>query len=129
MKTVFFLAICLGFAVMSAAQKAGKAAGFTYPETAVADTAKKSFVKRWKQGQVLYNLSCSKCHNKTVNGKSVIPDFSLPQLLDYEMRISYDAHGEQLTDRFVSDEEMQRIILFLQYKKKTGVPIRQASVL
>jgi hypothetical protein len=126
MKTVFFLAICLGFAVASTAQKAVE---FTYPETAVADTAKKNFVKRWKQGQTLYNLSCSKCHNKTVNGKSVIPDFSLPQLLDYEMRIAYESHGEQLTDRFVSDEEMQRIILFLQYKKKTGVPIRQASVL
>jgi cytochrome c5 len=129
MKTIFLLTVCLGFAVTSMAQKAQKTADYSYPDYATADTAKKSFVKRWKQGMTLYNTMCSKCHNKTVEGKAVIPDFSLPQLLDYEMRIAYVAHGDQLTDRFITDEEMTRIILYLQYKKKTGVPIRQASVL
>jgi cytochrome c553 len=99
---------------------------FDYPDD-IKDTAKKSFQKQFKQGHIIYITTCGNCHNKTVNGKSVIPDFSLPQLMDYEMRISPD-HGDNLSDRFISDEEMQRVITFLRYKKKTGVNVRPGPV-
>ena len=100
---------------------------FNYPEE-IADTAKKTFEKKIKQGHAIYITTCGSCHNKSVNGKTVIPDFSLPQLLDYEMRMSPE-HGDQLTDRFISDEEMERVILFLRYKKNSGVPVRPGPVL
>ncbi|MFM9911165.1 MAG: hypothetical protein ACKVOW_17630, partial [Chitinophagaceae bacterium] len=101
---------------------AQKKDAFDYPDD-IADTAKKTFVKQFKQGIALYKITCSKCHNKTVDGKQIIPDFSLPQLMDYEMRIAPE-HGEQLTDRFITDDELARIIIFLRYKKKTGVLVR-----
>lgn len=100
---------------------------FDYPDDIV-DTAKKSFEKKFKQGQVIYITTCGSCHNKTVNGKQIIPDFSLPQLLDYEMRMAPE-HGDKLTDRFISDQEMERVLIFLRYKKKSGVDVRPGPVL
>jgi cytochrome c553 len=100
---------------------------FDYPDD-IADTAKKNFEKKFRQGHSIYVMTCASCHNKTVNGKSVIPDFSLPQLMDYEMRMAPE-HGEQLTDRFITDEEMQRVIIFLRYKKRSGVLVRPGPVL
>jgi cytochrome c553 len=110
------------FCLLATSLRAQKKAEFTYPEDALADTAKKSFEKQFKQGKILYNLTCSKCHNMKVEGKDVIPDFSLPQLMDYEMRI-YPQHVEELPDAKLADYEMQKIIVFLRYKTRTGKTI------
>ena len=96
---------------------AQKKAAFTYPDD-IADSAKKSFVKQFNQGMILYKISCNRCHIKIVGGKEVIPDFSLPQLMDYEIRI-FPEHNEKLTDNKVSDEELAKIVLFLRYKEKS----------
>lgn len=96
--------------------------GYTFPDD-IKDSARKNFVEDFRKGYKTYLITCGPCHNKNVNGKELIPDFSLPQLLDYEMRM-YQEHGDNLTDRFVSDVEMQQIIIFLRYKKPSGVLVR-----
>jgi len=89
---------------------------FEYPDD-IADTAKKAFVKQFKQGRVLYDIACAKCHSTTVNKKELIPDFSLPQLMDYEIRI-WPQHQEKLADTQITDLELADIVLFLRYKKR-----------
>jgi len=116
-KVTVAVAIFIGCALTCEAQKSK--AEYTFPED-IADTARKTFVKNFNQGKVLYGLSCATCHNKKVDGKDVIPDFSLPQLLDYEMRM-YEQHEGKMDDRHVSDAELEKIIVFLRYKKKSGV--------
>lgn len=111
-----FFILMTGFFSLCSAQKKE---AFIYPDD-IADTAKKAFVKQFNQGQVLYNLTCGQCHNKKINGKEIIPDFALPQLMDYEMRM-YTQHEDKLDDEHVRDEEMAKIVLFLRYKKRTGV--------
>ncbi|MBC7849691.1 MAG: cytochrome c [Chitinophagaceae bacterium] len=127
----FFLVVLLltvAFSVSAQQPKSKKLPkiAFDYPDDIV-DTAKKTFEKQFNQGHAIYIATCGSCHNKAVNGKDVIPDFSLPQLMDYEMRMSQD-HGEQLTDRFISDEEMARVVIFLRYKKRSGVNVRPGAV-
>jgi hypothetical protein len=46
----------------------------------------------------------------------VIPDFSIPQLLDYEMRFTYQAHEEPLKETRVSVQDLDDIQVFLQFK-------------
>lgn len=92
---------------------------YTFPDD-IADTAKKDFVKQFYQGMTLYKISCGKCHNKLIDGKELIPNFSLPQLMDYEIRI-FPEHNGKLTDNKVTDDELPKIILFLRYKEKNKI--------
>lgn len=105
------------FCIKSAAQKKSE---FNYPEDSITEAGKKAFVKQFNQGKILYSITCSKCHNL----KNIIPDFSLPQLMDYEMRL-YPEHMERLNNIKVTDIEMQKIILFLRYKKKSGKTMKE----
>ncbi|MEO5563728.1 MAG: hypothetical protein ABIR18_09845 [Chitinophagaceae bacterium] len=101
----------------SAAQKKIE---FTYPEDALADSSKKAFVKDFNQGHALYLVTCAKCHNMSEGKKEIIPDFSLPQLMDYEMRL-YPQHADRIgDDTKMTDVELQKIIVFLRYKQKSG---------
>jgi mono/diheme cytochrome c family protein len=102
---------------------AQKNAEYVMPEDSTAESSKKEFIKQFKQGKILYNISCAQCHTVKEGGKEIIPDFSMPQLLDYEMRFYYPEHQERLTDTKITDEEMTKIILFLKHKKKSGRPI------
>jgi hypothetical protein len=111
--TVIFL---FAFCSVSTAQKKVE---FDYPEDSITDASKIAFVKQFNKGKILYSITCGKCHNM----KNIIPDFSLPQLMDYEMRM-YPVHMERLNDTKISDEEMQKVILFLRFKKKSGIPAR-----
>jgi hypothetical protein len=105
-------------------KKKQKTTLFDYPDNMVADTAKKRFVKEFNKGKILYNLNCAKCHNIMVDKKPVIPDFSLPQLMDYEIRIQYQAHEEDLKEINIAHDELDFIVLYLRYKKKSGMPYK-----
>jgi hypothetical protein len=111
-KTVFFFE--------SAAQKNAE---FDMPADSVAESSRQAFIKQFKQGKILYSITCAKCHNFKDGRKEIIPDFSMPQLMDYEMRFYYPEHQERLSDAKITDEEMNRIILFLRFKKRSGRPI------
>ena len=87
----------------------------------MSDSAKKEFVRNFDKGQIIYNIVCAKCHNKLVGGAEVVPDFSLPQLMDYEMRIQYPAHQERLTEANLSALELDYVVDYLRFKKKSGV--------
>lgn len=110
----------IAFVNESAAQKNAE---FDMPADSVAESSKQAFIKQFKQGKILYNITCARCHNFKEGRKEIVPDFSMPQLMDYEMRFYYPEHQERLTDTKITDEEMNRIILFLRFKKKTGRPI------
>lgn len=62
-------------------------------------------------------------------GKTIIPDFSAPQLLDYEMRIMYPEHGKPLHGSRVSKDELDDIQAFLLHRKPSGHPITPPPVL
>jgi mono/diheme cytochrome c family protein len=121
MRTLFFILLPIITCLWCTDCFGQKKQAFSYPDD-IADSAKKSFVKNFNQGKILYGISCAQCHNKKVNGADIIPDFSLPQLMDYEMRM-YEQHENKLDDRHVSDAELEKIILFLRYKKKSGITV------
>src|SRR5688572_24208539 len=83
---------------------AQKNAEFEMPEDSVAESSRQAFIKQFKQGKILYSIACAKCHNFKEGRKEIIPDFSMPQLMDYEMRFYYPEHQERLTDAKISDE-------------------------
>jgi hypothetical protein len=116
------------FMVMANDCLAQKKIEFDYPGEATSDTARKNFVKEFNKGHVLYKISCARCHTIKDNKLEIIPDFSLPQLMDYEMRL-YPEHEGQMDDTRVADTEMNKIILFLRYKKKSGRTVRPKSTL
>jgi mono/diheme cytochrome c family protein len=97
---------------------------FDYPLAATSDTAKQRFEKEFTKGKILYRTNCAKCHTVNENGKPTIPDFSLPQLMDYEMRFQYPEHEEDLKETNITHEEMEFVIQYLRYKKKSGMPYR-----
>ncbi len=94
---------------------------FDYPDD-ILEKDKPAFEKSIKKGKILYEINCERCHSPVVNGDTIVPDFSLPQLMDYEVRIQYPAHGEVMRETDVSVEELDVIVDFLRYKKRSGVP-------
>ena len=95
---------------------------YNYPDDIITDdTAKKKFVKQFNAGQILYKINCAKCHNTTVHGKEIIPDFTLEQLENYEIRIQNPKHEEDLRETNITLDELDEVILFLTYKKRNPV--------
>jgi hypothetical protein len=82
---------------------------------------KKEFITSCERGIIIYNTICANCHNKLVDGKQVVPDFSLPQLMDYEIRIQYPSHEDRLKENNLSAQELDDVVNYLRYKKKSGV--------
>jgi hypothetical protein len=92
---------------------------YDFPDGVTTDTGKASFVKLFFKGKAIYKQTCAKCHNVTKeDGQVFYPDFSLPQLMDYEMRFQYPEHQEDLKETNITVEELDWVVLFLRYKKK-----------
>jgi len=83
---------------------------YTYPYQLTDTTA---FVEEFNQGLELYRFACSHCHTSYKNNAEQIPDFSLPQLMDYEI-VVWPQHAEQIP--VITHEELEKIITFLRYK-------------
>lgn len=84
---------------------------------------KVEYEKQCDKGQILYRLNCAKCHTVKVKGQKVIPDFKPEQLKGYELRLTNARHEQTLTDSAVTAEELGLIMTFLNYKKKSNVPL------
>lgn len=81
------------------------------------------FVAKFNKGKILYTQVCADCHNKPVNGKKIVPDFTPAQLDSYlhNFRLKNKEHAENLTTKTVSEEELDYILYYLTYKKKNQV--------
>lgn len=101
----------------------------TLPTSAATNTdLRGDFTAQFHRGEKLYALSCGGCHNIKAHGRTVIPDFSAPQLLDYEMRTQYPSHGERLHEAKVSKDELDDIQVFLLNRKPSGHPLTPPPV-
>lgn len=72
------------------------------------------------KGLILYQINCGTCHTKQVDGKDVIPDFSIQQINDYELRVLNPKHESDIPETIVTPEELSLIMTFLTYKVKNA---------
>jgi hypothetical protein len=85
---------------------------------AMPENVKAEYLKQCDKGKTLYEINCSTCHNTAVRRKSVIPDFTEAQLVNYELRFSNPNHESNIPETKVTAEELGLIIIFLTYKEK-----------
>lgn len=80
------------------------------------------FLERFNKGKALYAQACADCHNKMVQGKSVVPDFSTGSLESYaeQLRTSNNEHTQTINPRQLSSEDLSRVLYYLSHKKKTN---------
>ncbi|MCW3120540.1 MAG: hypothetical protein JWQ38_32 [Flavipsychrobacter sp.] len=97
---------------------------YVFPE-AMPVAVKEGYTKQCDKGQALYAITCGKCHNITVKGKEVIPDFTPEQLIGYELRVLNPKHESNIPETVVTADELGMIMTFLTYKNKTHVPVRK----
>ncbi len=119
--------LALGLALQRCAQQHEMPNSFP-TSTATNTDLRGDFTAQFHRGEKLYALSCGGCHNMKRAGKTVIPDFSAPQLLDYEMRMQYPSHGERLHESKVSKDELDDIQVFLLHRKPSGHPVSPPPV-
>jgi hypothetical protein len=94
---------------------------YEFPE-AMTENVRKEYLRQCEKGAVLFDISCAKCHTKkTMFGKKIY-DFTSEQLYSYEIRRSNKTHENTLTSETVTTEELGYIIVYLQYKKRSGMP-------
>ena len=105
----------------SIAQKKVAKAVYThdFPVEMKADV-KEAYVKLFEKGRVLYEINCARCHNTTVKGIELMPEFTKEHLAQYELRLQNPKHEEELTEMRVNAEELQQITVFLTYYKKVN---------
>lgn len=82
------------------------------------ENQKKIFLQNFNQGELMYAFSCANCHNKKVNNLVIVPNFTSNQLELYLIRTQNDIHSKKLTMRDITEEDLQKVIYYLKYKKK-----------
>lgn len=119
--SAIILFLVIGFTDESMAQKSQPKAIYTHdfpPE--MSEEVKKSYIKIFEKGRILYQVNCARCHNTKVKGVEVMPEFTKEHLAQYELRIQNSEHEEALSEMRVNAEELQQIMIFLTYYKKAG---------
>lgn len=91
---------------------------YEFPE-AMAPAVRAEFTKECDKGQALYNLACASCHNKILNGKTIVPDWTGSQLVGYELRVLNSNHETGIPEERVTAEELGFIMTFLRYRKRS----------
>jgi len=82
-----------------------------------------NFLERFNKGKALYKIICADCHKIKINGKTVVPDFTAAQLDTYKrnFRQTNKEHSEKLTEKSMSENELDYIIYYLTYKKRNTI--------
>ncbi len=119
MKKTIIISIFAAVALLTACATQKKVK-YEFPE-AMKPTVRAGFTELCDKGQVLYGITCAKCHNVKKHGRELIPDFTPEQIKGYEIRILNPQHESSMPDEKVSAEELGQISTFLMYKKKSGV--------
>lgn len=86
---------------------------------------KEAYAEMWTKGETLYALNCAKCHNKKVNGKMIVPEFTEEQLAAYEIRVADPEHEMALSDVRVTTEELTLINIYLMYRVHDSVALKK----
>jgi mono/diheme cytochrome c family protein len=97
---------------------------YELPE-AMLPQVKTMYAVQCDKGKVLYDLNCARCHNTTVKGRQVIPDFKPEQLVGYALRVKNAQHEMSMPDTLVTEEELGIIMIFLSYKKKNVITAKK----
>lgn len=92
---------------------------YEFPD-AMLPHVKEQYKVQFEKGKILWEQSCSRCHNTKVKGKKIVPDFREDQLKGYELRIANSRHESELSDSLVTEEELGIIMTFLRYKKRNN---------
>ncbi len=79
------------------------------------------------KGRVLYDLNCAKCHNKTVKGKSVIPEFTVARLEAYKILFMNPEHQKNIAPNKMSMDELLDVTTFLTYRTKPKTSKKQVT--
>src|SRR6478735_8059081 len=91
---VFFL-LMAAVVLNCQVQKKPEKAVFEFP-MAMKEQVKVDFQKQCLKGEVLYDMHCSQCHNVQVKRKMVVPDFTVEQVMGYDMRLANKSHQSKL---------------------------------
>lgn len=83
---------------------------------------KQQLLQQFAEGKKAYLTHCARCHNKTINGKEIIPDISFEQAYTYRVRFANNQHKSELSSETVTEQELDMIVIFFAYKKQSGVP-------
>lgn len=114
------VSIVLFFTVESKAQKKVVA---DFPAT-MPTTVKAEYQRQFDKGLVLYDINCARCHNVTIKKKVYIPDFTVNELMNYDVRRGNATHEDEIPETQVTTEELGYIIIFLNYKKRNDIEVR-----
>ncbi len=82
---------------------------------------RKQLLQEFAAGKTAYLTHCAKCHNKTVDGKELIPDISFEQADTYKVRFTNNQHKTELSTETVTEKELDMIVIFFKYKKESGL--------
>lgn len=69
------------------------------------------------EGYLLYKKHCGMCHGITKKGKDNIPDFTQEEMDTYMAQIDYKKSKHEQVQG-VSKTDLQKIFVFLDYRKK-----------
>lgn len=89
------------------------------------ESVKVGYLEMWKKGQILYDINCSRCHNRVEKRKVIIPEFTDEQLASYEIRITDPNHEMFVSETKVTPEELNLITIFLQYRVHDSVELKR----
>lgn len=89
------------------------------------ESVKAGYLEMWKKGQILYDINCSRCHNRVEKRKVIIPEFTDEQLASYEIRITDPNHEMFVSETKVTPEELNLITIFLQYRVHDSVELKR----
>jgi len=121
------IVLLISFITLIACGVKKQVAQYEFPE-AMLPHVKTEYVKLCDKGQVLYNISCARCHDVLVKHKKIIPDFRTEKLGGYVLSNTSVQHEAALSDTMITVEELGDIITFLTYKKKNGMLNKLISV-
>ena len=122
MSSIFrLLSILSLLSIMTISCLQSKKMTYEFPTT-MTENVRKEYLRQCEKGAIFFDISCAKCHTKkTMFGKKIY-DFTSEQLYNYEIRRSNKTHENTLTSETVTTEELGYILVYLQYKKRSGLP-------
>lgn len=117
-RCIFLFSILFLFILFACSYE--KKLGIDMPQ-GFSEERKRQLLQQFAEGKKAYLTHCAKCHNKTADGKEVIPDIPFEQADTYKVRFVNNKHKTALGEDAVTEQELDMIVIFFAYKKASGV--------